>query len=386
MSSEQLAVRPRASQQLASLIGMESNAMLGTIKAQCFKCPASQVSDAQLAAFVSVAAAMEVNPLLPGMLYAYPTTGGGIVPIMGPDGVYKKLTEHPDIDSWDTEVFPVDVSLPPTHAITRIWRKNRERPISYTAVLSEWKIETNPNWRTRPRHFLALRSLKHAARQIIHGLPYDEDDRAIMNEINVTPETAPVERSDPPPRKAKGTNAAKQQEATKPETPATAASTTVDVAATPVVESSTPAKTAAPVEKVAEKVAEPVADPKPVTPPATEQPPTPRAFLKDGETLETTCVIKSVTAMMGKKAGVMMPSVQAVVSGGFVGTVCHFGGATLQGEGEEIIPLKDWTVGQSIRLALRAKALSKPPHTILVLVDEIKSTEATQASAGMEAE
>jgi hypothetical protein len=47
--------------------------------------------------------------------------------------------------------------------------------------MSEWRINSNPNWNTRPRHMLGLRSLKHCARQIIHGLPYDIDDREIIN-------------------------------------------------------------------------------------------------------------------------------------------------------------------------------------------------------------
>jgi hypothetical protein len=182
----QLTVRPKASQQLAALIGMEPGAMIEAIKAQCFKCDPAKVSNEQLAAFVSIAAEMGVNPFLPDMLYAYPTSNGGILPIMGPSGVYKKLTEHPDVDSWETTVFPEDVTQPPTHAVTKIWRKGRERPMTYTALMSEWKMNSNPNWNSRPRHMLGLRSLKHCARQIIHGIPYDVDDREIINITNST--------------------------------------------------------------------------------------------------------------------------------------------------------------------------------------------------------
>lgn len=188
----QLAVRPKASLQLATLIGMDPAVMLNVIRAQCFK--GGNVSDEQLAAFVSIAAEMGVNPLLPGMLYAYPISGGGIVPMMGPDGVYKKLTENPEVDGWETKVFPEDTTQPPTHAITSIWRKGRERPITYTAILAEWKIQTNPNWNSRPRHMLGMRSLKQAARQIIHGVPYDEDEKVIMESINITPKTREIPR------------------------------------------------------------------------------------------------------------------------------------------------------------------------------------------------
>ena len=216
-----------ASAALAAFIGMEQPMLIDTIRAQCFSKTKKvgdhyeqiEVTDFQVAAFISIAVEMKVNPLLPGMLYAYPIKGGGIVPIMGPDGVFKKLAEHPDIASWEVEVFPTEPNLPPTHAIARIYRKGVERPIIYTAALNEWKIGENPNWVTRPRHMLQLRALKHAARQVIHGLPYDEDDRHIMDEvIQVSPgapgqEPAPA-RPDPAAlkRRKSGTSASAKKE------------------------------------------------------------------------------------------------------------------------------------------------------------------------------
>ena len=225
--TEQLTVaKPMASAALAAFIGMEQPMLIDTIRAQCFSKTKKvgdhyeqiEVTDFQVAAFISIAVEMRVNPLLPGMLYAYPVKGGGIVPIMGPDGVFKKLAEHPDIVSWEVEVLPEDVKLPPTHAVAKIYRKGVERPISYTALLSEWKISENPNWVSRPRHMLQLRALKHAARQVIHGLPYDEDDRHIMEEIRVSPgepgQEAPAARPDPAALKRgkSGTSASKKEE------------------------------------------------------------------------------------------------------------------------------------------------------------------------------
>ena len=197
----------RASTELANFIGMAPDAMLDTIKAQCFKCSPSQVTDAQLGAFIAVCNEMKVNPLLPGMIYAYPNQGG-IVPMMGPDFVFKKLGEHTDIESWEVEVFPADPELPPTHAIAKIWRKGRDRPISYTAFLKEWKMPSNPNWSSRPRHMLFTRALKQCARQVIHSMPFDEDDRRMMGVIDIqsevvgqqTLETTPVTRPAIPTR------------------------------------------------------------------------------------------------------------------------------------------------------------------------------------------
>lgn len=171
-----------ASNQLAARIGVEKQHMLATIKAQCFKCDPDRVSDTQLAAFVSIANEMGVNPLLPGMIYAFPDGRGGIVPMMGPDGVMKKLAEMKGV-TYECIVYPEDVTQPPTHATASIYVEGKERPYTYTAVFSEWATS---NWSKKPRHWCWLRALKQCARQVIHGLPFDEEEARAAGMLNVT--------------------------------------------------------------------------------------------------------------------------------------------------------------------------------------------------------
>ncbi len=192
MSTELAVSQPflKASTQLSTLLGVETGMMIDTIKRQCFRgMNADQVSDAQLAAFISVANSLKVNPLLPGFLYAFPDRNGSMTPLIGPETMFKLLAEHPEVDSWETMVYPEDVSLPPTHATTKIYRKGREKPITYTALFSEWRMPNNPVWTSKPRHMLGLRSLKQAGRQIIHGIPFDEDEYKMVQMQNVTPES-----------------------------------------------------------------------------------------------------------------------------------------------------------------------------------------------------
>src|SRR6478736_2938617 len=100
----------KASDQLASFLGIEKGMMLETLKAQCFKGKRpDEVTDAQLAAFISTANVLQVNPLVPGMLYAYPERNGGITPILGPDGVFKKLDEF--IASGKLRGYECDVKM-----------------------------------------------------------------------------------------------------------------------------------------------------------------------------------------------------------------------------------------------------------------------------------
>lgn len=370
--STELATRPLVSHQLATTLGMEPTTMLDTLKAQCFKGNPANVTDAQLAAFVSIAVEMKVNPLLPGMLYAFPIQGGGIVPMMGPDGVYKKLSEHPDVDGWETSVFPEDVSLPPTHATTKIWRKGRERPLQYTALLSEWKVGSNPNWASRTRHMLGLRSLKQCARQVIHGVPYDEDERVIMGEINVTPgadsqksETT-TERPAPPPRKPKGANAVK-------EAPPIEVQTTVVQPSAPTPPSTTTATPATPPPAAEEKKPEPPA-------PAAA---TPRTALNDKEKIAVTVRVDKLYAMMITVAGKPTPSVQAKVSGAvFTGDVYHFDGAAAGADGE--LSARDpWQEGATVEAVIFGR-LNAKSGKVMTVVESVK--EVPSASPAVEVE
>lgn len=419
--STQLATRPKASDQLAAIIGMDRSAMLEAIKAQCFKGNPQNISDAQLAAFVSIAAEMGVNPLLPGMLYAFPVQGGGIVPMMGPDGVYKKLTEHAEVESWETEVFPADVLLPPTHAVTKIFRKNRERPLQYTALLSEWRVNANGNWTTRPRHMLALRSLKQCARQIIHGVPYDEDERKIMEEVNVTntvdgAEQPATQRPAPPKRSPRGAAAVVDNPPTNPQaggktgvvvegdftegpkggaqTPAPDAQKDVDAAKE--------AEDAKLKSDMAAREAKLKADAPKERAPAEQkilddmrarlqaetkakQEGLARDSLKDGEERTVVATVKDMQSMVGTYLGVKeTPLVQLdIVGDEFNGHLMHWHGGTVDAK-KNVTPNPLYVPGAVLRFTLYGKMnnLAKPPK----VQNCVKSVEALEGPADEQVE
>lgn len=391
--STQLATRPRASHQLAALIGMEPNAMLDTIKAQCFKGNPQNISNEQLAAFVSIAAEMGVNPLLPGMLYAYPTSGGGVVPILGPDAVFKKLSERQDIDYWETVVYPEDVTLPPTHAVSKIYMKGRSQPLTKTCLLSEWKVDANPNWRTRPRHQLEIRALKQNARQVIHGIPYDEDERVIMGEINVTPTAEPEAPARPAAPKRSSKGAAAVQENPAPKAPvidaevvpaATQTASDADLAksaAERIVANDREAKAKA--EALSAKLASEAAANRAEAENPAPAMPQPRAFLKDGEEFTTTANVTAVAPLIVKSGGEARPSVSVELRGGFHGSALHIGGGTIPDGQTDPVPLPVWQKGASVHVTLRGK-LNKASGKVLVIVDKV--TEASPASPEMDVE
>lgn len=378
MSQTQSAALVLASTAVAQRIGMEKGTMLETFKAQCFR-NANNVSDSQLAAFVSIANEMGVNPLLPGMLYAYPTTGGGIVPMMGPDGVYKKLMEHPSVASWKTKVYPEDANVPPTHAETIIYLKGaagaegEPRTIEYTAYFNEWKVGSNPNWNARPRHMLGLRSLKQAARQVIHGLPYDEDDKTIGDLINVTPAadtaagSAAPERPPAKERSKRGVASVAENPA-KTDTPATdtkggTSAPVIDVPATVVETPANPPAAEKPVEQArpTETVKQDVKPAAQVTnsTPAVVQ-------LEDGK--EVTVEGLSVERFIKKPINGIENSIEAEVKGAFTGKVYHLGGAG-----------PAWQIENPVTLRILGKKLKSG-----AIAGMVQSIELTPAPAGGE--
>lgn len=359
-----------ATDSLAAFIGMEKLFMLDTLKAQCFRTRDKQgnvieITDAQVAAFVSIAVEMKVNPLLPGMLYAYPAKGGGIVPIMGPDGVFKKLSEREDIDGWDVKVFPEDVSLPPTHATATIYRKGSQHPITYTALKSEWFVGDNPNWSSRPRHMLQLRALKHAARQVIHGLPYDEDDRHIMEvtERIVSP-GAPGQEGGPAEERADPAALRKKRGAGKGTTAEPPAGQVIDLPPQGAV--SPPAE-----QKPAEPKPQEPAPTSPAPGPAEEKGTLVPLEDKKRYTLKGVKVVASEYEDYPKDGKARHSAKGIIQSPEYTGPFIHIGGGreVATADGIKHNPIECWTPGSVVIIEARG-AFSRSKNKVLLMVDK----------------
>jgi len=398
MSNSELATAPvtpgfhKATSQLSEFLGIEPRMMVDTLKKQCFpNMQADQVSDAQLAAFISVANALELNPMVPGMLYAYPGKNGAMVPVTGPDGVFKMLDERISkgiIDGYECTVFPEDPAQKPTHAIAIIYRKGSDHPSKFTAYFGEWVVQSNPNWASRPRHMIWLRALKQCARQVIHGIPFDEDEVVMGDLKDVTPGAAP-ERPEPPKPSTKGSRAVKENKV------ADAKDGAIDVATTPVT---TPAAAPAEAPKAAQETPPPPAplaseapaaaapaEPKNVTPPkaAPAQPKSAKAVqrssLQDKEVVTVTVSVSEFKTLAITKDQKVNHSVTAMVSGPeFKGSVFHLGGSTLVGEDKrEALP--EWQLDKPVLLTLRGEFSAKQ-NRVVTWVDKIELPGASAAS------
>jgi hypothetical protein len=382
MSESQLAtaeITPgfhKATSALATTLGIEPRMMVETLKKQCFPNQNSDnISDAQLASFISVAITLKLNPLVPGMLYAYPGKNGAMIPVTGPDGVFKMLDERiagGNIVGYECVVFPEDPAQKPTHAMATIWRAGSEHPSKYTAAFSEWVVGSNPNWASRPRHMLWLRALKQCARQVIHGIPYDEDEVVIGDLKDVTPVPP---RAPAPPRTPKGVSVVKENAPkSATEVPGELVEEPKSMASAPKPPSEPPT----PPPQGMQETPKPTPKPKPKSTPIVQ-----RTSLQDKETVTVVVSVSEFSTREITKAGVPHPSVSASISGPELkGDVFHLGGAkVVAGEGgaKEMQPDAAWQLDKPVRLTIRGE-FSPKLNRVVSWVEKIEVQEASPAT------
>ncbi len=172
---------PSALAVMASKINVDPAKLHSTLKATVFK----GASDDELLALVVVANTYGLNPLLKE-LYAFPAKSGGIVPVVSVDGWVSMVNGHPQMDGMEFEELHDEHGK--LESITcRIWRKDRNRPISVTEHLSECKRPTDP-WKMEHR-MLRHKALMQCARYAFgfSGITDEDEAEATPGLRNVTP-------------------------------------------------------------------------------------------------------------------------------------------------------------------------------------------------------
>lgn len=120
-----------------------------------------QVTQEQFVSFISVANEYKLNPLTKE-IYAFPSKGGGIQPIVSIDGWLKIINQHPDFDGMEFKDNADDngelISI-----TCRIYRKGRSHPTEMTEYMSECSRPTD-TWKQWPSRMLRHKATIQAAR------------------------------------------------------------------------------------------------------------------------------------------------------------------------------------------------------------------------------
>jgi phage recombination protein Bet len=145
---------------MSSHYGMEPAAFEATLRATVVP---PNTSKEQFAAFLLVAKQYGLNPVTKE-IYAFPTKGGGIQPIVGIDGWMNLINSHPSCDGIEfKDEFDDQRQLVAITAI--IHRKDRKHPTMVTEYMGECKRSTEP-WQKWParmlRHKAAIQCARYA--------------------------------------------------------------------------------------------------------------------------------------------------------------------------------------------------------------------------------
>lgn len=162
--------------QLASRLSMTEQDLEAVIL-QTVMPVGKQVSTAQFATFVAVANEYKLNPLTKE-IYAFPTQGGGIQPIVSIDGWLKIINTHPDFNGM-TFTDDRDDSGNLISITCNIYKKGIEHPVQVTEYMAECKMNTQP-WTKYPARMLRHKSAIQGGRYAfgISGIiDPDEADR-----------------------------------------------------------------------------------------------------------------------------------------------------------------------------------------------------------------
>ena len=145
---------------MASKFGMEPKAFEATVRDTC-GCKGATAE--QFAAFLLVANEYGLNPVTKE-IYAFPTRGGGIQPIVGIDGWITMANNHPQFDGVE-HIDRLDDGGQLVAITARVFRKDRSHPIEVTEYLAECKQGTDP-WKKWParmlRHKATIQAIRYA--------------------------------------------------------------------------------------------------------------------------------------------------------------------------------------------------------------------------------
>jgi phage recombination protein Bet len=174
---------------MANRFGMEPGAFEATLRATVVP---KNASNEQFAAFLLVAKKYQLDPVTK-QIYAFPTQGGGIQPIVSIDGWMYLINSHPQFDGMEFE-DQLDANGNIVAITCRMFRKDRGHPVSVTEYMSECARATS-TWKQWPARMLRHKAAIQASRYAFGFSGIMEPDEA-ERMVDVTPRQAEPQQQD----------------------------------------------------------------------------------------------------------------------------------------------------------------------------------------------
>lgn len=177
--------------QSLNMKGVNEADLYHTLKNTVFK---EAKDDSQLAALMIVANQYGLNPFTKE-IYAFPSKGGAITPVVSVDGWARIINDNPNCDG-------IQFEQDDESATCKIYRKDRSHPTIVTEYLAECQGDTKDKygnlkpWGKYPKRMLRHKALIQCAR-VAFGFSgiYDEDEAQRINggQVNVMTDVEPVD-------------------------------------------------------------------------------------------------------------------------------------------------------------------------------------------------
>lgn len=164
---------------MSERLAIDPNNLYSTLKATVFK----NANDAEMAALCIVANQHGLNPLTK-QIYAFPSKGGGITPVVSVDGWIAIMNGQKRFNGIDFDM-KLDDSGKPVSCTAIIHIKDRDNPVKITEYFDEVKRNTE-QWANMPKRMMRHKALIQGVRVAfgVSGL-YDEDEANDMKAAKV---------------------------------------------------------------------------------------------------------------------------------------------------------------------------------------------------------
>ncbi len=150
----------KALQQVADRLAVSPQELQSIVLNTVMPNGGKQVTNDQFVSFMAVANEYKLNPMVKE-IYAFPTSGGGIQPIVSIDGWLKVINSHPDFNGMVFEDVREGGSL---IAITcKIFKKGIDQPVTVTEYMDECRGSSDP-WKKWPSRMLRHKAAIQAGR------------------------------------------------------------------------------------------------------------------------------------------------------------------------------------------------------------------------------
>lgn len=187
---------------LANRLEVSKDTMIKTLQSTAFLCCKT---NEEFVSAVIVANTYKLNPIL-GEIYAFPTKGGGVKPIVPIDGWISLVNRNPDHDGVEivenrSKDGKLNISKTDVDSVTvKFYMKGKTHPIIVTEYMIECYDGSKQPWQKWPIRMLRHKAYIQGAR-VAYGFSgiYDPDegDRIDSVSSSVLPDREPIEMPQP---------------------------------------------------------------------------------------------------------------------------------------------------------------------------------------------